>query len=58
MIAGPLPKANPLKDALYQSIREVAKLSIPAFIASGLASLSTDADEIREEMKEEEKETE
>jgi hypothetical protein len=54
MIAGPHPKANPLKESLYQSIRDVDKSSIPAFIARGIATLKRDADEIRKEMAEEE----
>jgi hypothetical protein len=54
MIAGPHPKANPLKESPFQSIRDVDKSSIPAFIARGIATLKKDADEIRAELAEEE----
>lgn len=42
------PKKNYLKEALFESIRDVSKESIPKFIDKGFRFLRDEADRIRE----------
>ena len=50
MLAGPLPKDTPLKDALFKTfcaLQEAVKVSIPKFIKKSLRILRREANVIR-----------
>ena len=50
MLAGPLPKETPLKDALFETfcaLQEAVKVSIPKFINKALRILRREANNIR-----------
>ncbi len=49
MLAGPRARDTPLRDAVYQTIREVPQSSIPLFIARGLSCLRERVESIRAE---------
>ena len=52
MLAGALPKDQPLKDALFETFcrkQNEVKLSIPKFVKKALGMLRRDANEIRKQ---------
>ena len=54
MLACPRAKDTPLRDTVFEVIRNAPTISIPSFVARGLATLEQDALAIKAQRKEEE----